>query len=83
MEAKAVNTTADEPVYVKQMAIDARDGRVYFGFRAEEGDVWSTAGNGHTGVVFYDPETQKCQNYGETSDEILGITINPTPSKLF
>ena len=83
MEAKAVNTTADEPVYVKQMAIDARDGRVYFGFRAEEGDVWSTAGNGHTGVVFYDPETQKCQNYGETSDEILGITINPTPTKLF
>ncbi len=83
MEAKAVNTTADEPVYVKQMAIDARDGRVYFGFRAEEGDVWSAAGNGHTGVVYYDPETQKCQNYGETNDEILGITINPTPTKLF
>ena len=83
MEAKAVNTTADEPVYVKQMAIDARDGRVYFGFRAEEGDVWSAAGNGHTGIVYYDPETQKCQNYGETSDEILGITINPTPTKLF
>ena len=83
MEAKAVNTTADEPVYVKQMAIDARTGYVYFGYRAEADDVWSTAGNGHTGVVFYNPETQKCQNYGETSDEILGITINPTPSKLF
>ena len=83
MDAKPVNTTADEGVYVKQMAIDARDGRVYFGFRAEEGDVWSAAGNGHTGVVYYDPETQKCQNYGETNDEILGITINPTPTKLF
>ena len=83
MEAKAVNTTADEPVYVKQLTVDARNGRVYFGFRAEEGDVWSTAGNGHTGIVYYDPETKKCQNYGETSDEILGVTINPTLTKLF
>ena len=83
MEAKAVNTTADEPVYVKQMAIDARTGYVYFGFRAVADDVWSTAGNGHTGIVFYDPETKQCKNYGETSDEILGVTINPTPSKLF
>lgn len=83
MEAKAVNTTADEPVYVKQLTVDARNGRVYFGFRAEADDVWSTAGNGHTGIVYYDPETQKCQNYGETSDEILGVTINPTLTKLF
>ena len=83
MEAKAVNTTADEQVYVKQLTVDARNGRVYFGFRAEAGDVWSTAGNGHTGIVYYDPETQKCQNYGETHDEILGVTINPTLSKLF
>lgn len=85
MEAKAVNTTADEPVYVKQMAIDARDGRVYFGFRAEADDVWTSADkeHRHTGIVYYDPETQQCQNYGETNDEILGITINPTPSKLF
>ena len=83
MDAKPVNTTADERVYVKQMSIDSRNGRVYFGFRADEGDVWSTAGNGHTGIVYYDPETQKCQNYGETSDEILGVTINPTLTKLF
>lgn len=84
MEAKAVNTTADEPVYVKQLALDARDGRVYFGFRADEGDVWSSAGNGTTGLVYYDPETQKCYNYGETlGQEILGVTINPTLSKLF
>lgn len=83
MEAKAVNTTADEPVFVKQMTIDSRNGRVYFGFRADEGDVWSTGGNGHTGLVYYDPATKKCYNYSETSDEILGVTINPTPSKLF
>lgn len=83
MEAKPVNTTADEQVFVKQLVVDSRDGRVYFGFRAEEGDAWSAAGNGHTGLVYYDPETQKCQNYGETSDEILGVTINPTATKLF
>ena len=83
MEAKAVNTTADEPVYVKQMAIDSRTGYVYFGFRAEAYDVWTSSGWGRTGIVFYNPETQRCQNYGETNDEILGVTINPNPTKLF
>lgn len=79
MEAKPVNTTADEQVFVKQLVVDDRNGRVYFGFRAEEGDVWG----GGTGLVYYDPETQTCQRYGETNDEILGVTINPTLSKLF
>lgn len=85
MEAKAVNTTADEPVYVKQMAIDTRDGKVYFGYRAEADDVWtaeSPATRG-TGLVYYNPDDQKCYRYSETNDEILGVTINPTPSKLF
>ena len=36
-----------------------------------------------TGIVYYDPETKKCQRYGETDDAGLGITINPTLSKLF
>jgi hypothetical protein len=84
MEAKSVNTTADEPVYVKQMVIDSSNGRVYFGFRADAaGDVWSAGGNGHTGLVYYDPETKKCYNYSNTRDEILGVTINPTATKLF
>ncbi|MBR3765755.1 MAG: hypothetical protein IKL11_01155, partial [Muribaculaceae bacterium] len=79
MEAKAVNTTADEPVFVKQMVIDSRNGRVYFGFRAEVGDVWG----GGTGLVYYDPATKKCYRYANTSEEILGVTINPTATKLF
>ena len=79
MEAKPVNTTADEQVFVKQLVVDSRNGRVYFGFRAEAGDP---SGVG-TGLVYYDPETKKCQRYASTDDEILGVTINPTLSKLF
>ena len=79
MEAKSVNTTDNEPVYVKQMVIDSRNGRVYFGFRAEVGDVWG----GGTGLVYYDPATKKCYRYANTSEEILGVTINPTATKLF
>ncbi len=79
MDAKPVNTTADERVFVKQMVVDSRNGRVYFGFRAETGDPW---GKG-TGLVYYNPETQTCERYGETDDEILGVTINPNPTKLF
>ena len=79
MEAKPVNTTADEQVFVKQLVVDSRNGRVYFGFRAEAGDP---SGVG-TGLVYYDPETKKCQRYASTDDEILGVTINPTLTKLF
>ncbi|MBQ2838767.1 MAG: hypothetical protein IJE73_03900 [Muribaculaceae bacterium] len=79
MDAKPVNTTADEGVYVKQLVVDQTSGRVYFGFRAEEGDP---SGIG-TGLVYYDPVTKKCQRYGVTDDEILGVTINPTATKLF
>lgn len=79
MSAKPVNTTADEGVYVKQMVVDSRDGRVYFGFRAESDDE---SGIG-TGLVYYNPETKTCHRYSETDDEILGVTINPTLSNLF
>ena len=79
MEAKPVNTTADEQVFVKQLVVDSRNGRVYFGFRAEAGDP---SGVG-TGLVYYDPETKTCKRYAATDDEILGVTINPTVSKLF
>lgn len=95
MDAKPVNTTADERVFVKQMVVDSRNGRVYFGFRAETGDTWSSSWNNEanpdnrrgTGLVFYDPEAgddAKCKVYGETlGEEILGVTINPNPTKLF
>ena len=101
MYAKGVNTTDEEKVFVKQMAIDSRNGRVYFGFRAEEGDVWSDGAERTTGLVYFDPKetpdaagkdkgnVQMCKNYGQTpdggilKDEILGVTINPNPTKLF
>ncbi len=97
MDAKPVNTTADERVFVKQMVIDSRNGRVFFGFRAEAGDSWSTNWKNDdpknvnnrrgTGLVFYDPaagEDAECKVYGETlGEEILGVTINPNPTKLF
>ncbi len=79
LSAKAVNTTSDEGVYVTQFAVDETTGYVYFGFRPDDSD---SSGLG-TGIVYYDPETQKCQRYGETSAEAQGIVINPTLSKLF
>lgn len=79
MEAKPVNTTSDEQVFVKQLVVDSRNGRVYFGFRADAGDP---SGVG-TGLVYYDPATKKCYRYAKTDDEILGVTINPTATKLF
>ena len=82
MEAKAVNTTADEPVYVKQLVVNPSDHRVFFGFRAD-GDTDTEPSGLGTGLVYYDPETKACKRYAETSDEILGVTINETPTKLF
>lgn len=79
MDAKPVNTTADEGVYVKQLAVHPTNGRVYFGFRADAGDP---SGIG-TGLVYYDPETKTCKRYAATDDEILSVTINPTLTKLF
>lgn len=79
MQAAPVNTTADEQVHTTQFALDENSGRVYFCFRAEDGDA---SGIG-TGIVYYDPATGKCQRYGETEDAGYGITINPTLTKLF
>ena len=79
MAADPINTTQNEQVHTTQFALDETSGRVYFCFRAESGD---DSGIG-TGIVYYDPETKKCQRYGVTDDAGLGITINPTLSKLF
>ena len=79
MAADPINTTTDEQVHTTQFALDETSGRVYFCFRADSGD---DSGIG-TGIVYYDPETKKCQRYGVTDDAGLGITINPTLSKLF
>ena len=79
MEADPINTTSDEGVYTSQFAIDQETGRVYFGFRPVENDA-SKLGQG---IVYYDPNTKKCKRYGETSDAILGVCINPNKTQLF
>lgn len=80
LEADADNTTADEQIHTSQFAIDANTGYVYFAFRNADG---GTNQGLHSGIVYYDPETKKCYQYGETSDLGYGIVINPTKSKLF
>ena len=79
MSADPVNTTANEGVYTSQMALDEETGRVYFGFRPLASDD-SKLGQG---IVYYDPNTKKCARYGETSDAIYGVCINPNKTKLF
>ncbi len=79
MEADPINTTADEGVYTSQLALDKETGRVYFGFRPVANDA-SRLGQG---IVYYDPDKKKCFRYGETSDAILGVCINPNKTKLF
>ena len=79
MEADPINTTDEEGVYTSQLALDKETGRVYFGFRPVANDA---SGLGQ-GIVYYDPYMKKCFRYGETSDAILGVCINPNKTKLF
>lgn len=79
MEADPINTTDEEGVYTSQLALDKETGRVYFGFRPVANDA-SHLGQG---IVYYDPYKKKCFRYGETSDAILGVCINPNKTKLF
>ncbi|MCC8037220.1 MAG: PKD domain-containing protein [Bacteroidales bacterium] len=79
MDADPINTTADEGVFTTQFAVEPSTGRVYFGFRASSTD---TSGYG-TGIMCYNPYTNTMQRYGETSDAILGITLNTSYTQLF
>lgn len=79
MYADPINTTDTEGVYTSQFALDKETGRVFFGFRPIETDT-SKLGQG---IVYYDPDKKKMARYGETSDAILGICINPNKTKLF
>lgn len=79
MEADPINTTASEPVSTTQFAIDRETGYVYFGFRPAATD---TSGK-KAGVYYYDPNSNSIKSYGETNDQILGMTINPNKTKLF
>lgn len=78
MEGDPINTTT-ETVNMTQFAVDNETGRVYMGFRPT-----STDGSGFgQGILYYDPATDQIVKYGETSDAILGVVINPNKTKLF
>lgn len=79
MAADPVNTTDDEQVHTTQFAIDQNTGRVFFCFRAEDENTSAHK----TGIYYYDPATNKVESYHGVTDAGYGITINPTPSKLF
>ena len=67
--------TSSEPVGITQLAIDEVTGRVYFALRSGSSSVKS-------GIVYYDPETDKLHYIVEDVDA-YGVTINTNPSKLF
>ena len=67
--------TSSEPVGITQLAIDEVTGRVYFALRSGSSTVKS-------GIVYYDPETDKLHYLVEDVDA-YGVTINTNPSKLF
>ncbi len=78
MEADPINSTT-ETVNMTQFALDQETGRVYMGFRPT-----ATDGSGFkAGILYYDPATDKIVKYGETNDQIFGMTINPNKTKLF
>lgn len=79
MEADPINTTASEPVSTTQLVVDNESHYVYFGFRPAK----NASGYTEAGVYYYNPTTKKVVKYGETSDLILGVTINPNKTKLF
>ena len=72
-------TPNSEKTFVKQLAVDEETGKVYFGFRKDEGDKSGV----NQGIAVYDPATGKVSNYGETNDEIYGVVINPNKTQLF
>ena len=61
------------------ITVDEETGKVYFGFRKDEGDKSGV----NQGIAVYDPATGKVSNYGETNDEIFGVVINPNKTQLF
>lgn len=67
---------AGEFVGICQLTLDKRDGSVYFGFRT------SNPAERRSGLMRFNPTTMQLTTVVEGVD-IYGVTINPTPSKLF
>lgn len=78
MDADPINSTADEGVFTTQFAIDQATGNVFFGFRAT-----ATGVTYKTGLYYYDFAAKKMVNYQGNTEKILGVCINPRPTRLF
>jgi len=68
--------SSGEYVYITQLALDAEDGSVYFGYRT--GDATKVT----SGLKRYNPATNKVESVID-GVEVYGVTINNTKSKLF
>lgn len=79
MEADAVNSSADEGLYVTQMALDKETGNVYFGFNKATTDNSAFA----TGMLYYNPDSKKLQSVNVIKDKILGVVVNDHKTNLF
>ena len=79
MEADAVNSSADEGLYVTQMALDKETGNVYFGFNKATTDNSAFA----TGMLYYNPDSKKLQSEDVIKDKILGVVVNDHKTNLF
>lgn len=78
IEADAVNATADEGLYCTQMALDAENGNIYFGFNKGKTDSSKYA----TGLYYYTPGGKDI-NATVVTDKVLGVAINDNKTKLF
>lgn len=79
MEADGLNTSADEGLYVAQMALDKESGNVYFGFNKAATDNSAYA----TGMLYYNPDSKKLQSVDVIKDKILGVVVNDHKTNLF
>jgi len=68
--------SSGEYVYITQLALDAEDGSVYFGYRT--GDATKVT----SGLKRYNPATNKVESVID-GVEVYGVTINNAKSKLF
>lgn len=79
MEADAVNSSADEGLFVTQMALDKETGYVYFGFNKATTDNSAYA----TGMLYYNPDSKKLHSVDVIKDKILGVVVNDHKTNLF
>ena len=78
LEADPVNKTADEGLWIPQLALDSATGLVYFGFNAASGFTTYT-----TGIKVFDPETGKISSVFNNTDKVYGIVVCDTETELF